>query len=101
MGFIGILVLLRPGSAILHPAVVLLIGAAFCNALYQVLTRKLPGDSVYTTLFYSALVGAVGSRWHCHAGFDGAALTWREVGLLVLLGRLRGRRALAAHAAHS
>src|SRR5512135_915975 len=32
VGFIGILVLLRPGSAVLHPAVLLLIGAAVCNA---------------------------------------------------------------------
>ena len=58
VGFIGILVLLRPGSSILQPAVLLLIGAALSNALYQLLTRKLVNDSVHTTLFYSALVGA-------------------------------------------
>ncbi len=58
-GFAGILVLLRPGSSILHPAVLLLIGTAVFNAFYQLLTRKLPGDSAHTTLFYSALVGAV------------------------------------------
>jgi len=39
--------------------VVLLIGAALSNALYQLLTRKLVKDSIHTTLFHSALVGAV------------------------------------------
>ena len=32
-GFIGILILLRPGSAVMHPAVVLLLAAALANAL--------------------------------------------------------------------
>ncbi|MEP7329463.1 MAG: DMT family transporter [Betaproteobacteria bacterium] len=89
-GFIGILVLLRPGSSILHPAVVLLIGTAFCNAMYQLLTRKLPGDGLYTTLFYSALVGAVALTLALPWGFDGAPLDWRSIGLLLLLGLLAG-----------
>ena len=59
VGFIGILVLLRPGSAVMQPAVVLLLAAAFSNALYQLLTRRLPGDSMHTTLFYSASVGTI------------------------------------------
>ena len=89
-GFLGILVLLRPGSAVLHPAVLLLIATAVCNAFYQLLTRKLPGDSAHTTLFYSALVGAVGFTLALPWGFDGAALTWREGGLLLLLGPSAG-----------
>lgn len=58
-GFAGILILLRPGSAVMHPAVVLLLGAALANALYQLLTRKLLGEKAHTTLFYSASVGTV------------------------------------------
>ncbi len=58
-GFLGIVILLRPGSAIMHPAVVLLVGAAFANALYQLLTRKLLDEGMHTTLFYSASVGAL------------------------------------------
>lgn len=58
-GFVGILILLRPGSAVFHPATALLVAAALANALYQLLTRKLPGDTPHTTLFYSALVGTV------------------------------------------
>lgn len=59
VGFIGILVLLRPGSAVMHPAVALLLAAALSNALYQLLTRRLLGESLHTTLFYSASVGTV------------------------------------------
>ena len=59
VGFIGIVVLLRPGSSILHPAVLLLIGAALSNALYQLLTRRLLDESIHATLFYSAIVGTL------------------------------------------
>ena len=58
-GFLGILILVCPGSAVFHPATALLVGAAISNALYQLLTRKLPNDSPYTTLFYTASVGTV------------------------------------------
>lgn len=58
-GFVGILVLVRPGSAVFHPATAFLVAAAVSNALYQLLTRKLPNDSPHTTLFYTGLVGTV------------------------------------------
>ena len=90
VGFIGVLILLRPGSSILHPAVLLLLAAAFCNAFYQMLTRKLLTEVPHTTLFYSALVGTVGLS---------AALPWTiaetsfaasDALLLLLLGTLAG-----------
>ncbi len=59
-GFCGILILVRPGSAVFHPAALLLVVAALFNALYFLLTRKLVDESMHTTLFYSALVGTVG-----------------------------------------
>jgi drug/metabolite transporter (DMT)-like permease len=90
-GFAGILVLLRPGSSILHPAVLLLIGTAVCNAFYQLLTRKLPGDSAHTTLFYSALIGAVGFTLALPLGLEaGTVLSWRAAGLFLLLGMFAG-----------
>ncbi|MEP6942629.1 MAG: DMT family transporter [Betaproteobacteria bacterium] len=58
-GFCGILVLARPGSAVFHPAALLLVLAALCNAFFFLLTRKLVDENVHTTLFYSALVGTV------------------------------------------
>ena len=58
-GFLGVLLVTRPGSVAFHPATLVMLGMATCNALYQLLTRKLTGDSAYTTLFHSATVGAV------------------------------------------
>jgi drug/metabolite transporter (DMT)-like permease len=60
VGFAGVLILVRPGSAVFHPAALLLVLAAVCNAIYFLTTRKLADESPYTTLFYSALVGTVG-----------------------------------------
>jgi drug/metabolite transporter (DMT)-like permease len=90
MGFAGILVLLRPGSAVFHPAAILLIGAALFNALYQLLTRKVTGDSVHTTLFYSALVGAVVSTLALPFASSSAPLTGVTLILLLLTGLLAG-----------
>jgi len=90
IGFAGILVLLRPGSAAFQPAAVLLMGTAFFNALYYVLTRKVSGDSVHTTLFYSALVGAVGSTLALPFASSSAPLTGFTLFLLLLTGLLAG-----------
>lgn len=89
-GFVGILIVLRPGSAVFHPAVLLLIAAATFNGLYYLLTRKLAGEDKHTTLFYSALVGTVGLSvllpWAAIEGPPGL----RDGMLFVLLGLLAG-----------
>ena len=59
VGFLGILVVLRPGSVVFHPAALLMIAMALANAFYGLLTRKLADESPHTSLFYSALVGTV------------------------------------------
>lgn len=89
-GFAGVLILLRPGSAVLHPAALLLFVTAITNALYGMLTRKLAGDSAYTTLFYSALVGTVVLTPFVPLAIDPSAWTWRGAGLFALLGVLAG-----------
>jgi drug/metabolite transporter (DMT)-like permease len=89
-GFIGILILLRPGSAVMHPAVLLLLAAALSNALYQLLTRKLLDESPYTTLFYSAVVGTVAMTLALPFTIDVAHLMSVGVGPLALLGVLAG-----------
>ena len=82
--------MLRPGSAIFHPAVLLMIGAAVTNALYQILTRKLYGEDSRTMLFYSALVGTIAMSFALPWGFSGAAMTPRSGALFLLLGLLAG-----------
>ena len=60
VGFIGVLIVIRPGSAVFHPSSLFLIGSATCFALYQILTRMGAGiDPVATTTFYSSAFGAV------------------------------------------
>jgi len=59
-GFIGVLIIIRPGGGVFTPAAILPILTAVSFAAYQLLTRKLAGvDSTMTTLFYSAIVGTV------------------------------------------
>jgi drug/metabolite transporter (DMT)-like permease len=60
VGFIGVLIVIRPGSAMFHPSSLFLIGSATCFALYQILTRMGAGiDPPATTTFYSSAFGAV------------------------------------------
>ena len=89
-GFAGILILVRPGSAVFHPATGLLVLAAITNALYQLLTRKLPNDTPYTTLFYTALVGTVGFSLALPFADTPSAVTLRDALFFVLLGLLAG-----------
>jgi drug/metabolite transporter (DMT)-like permease len=59
-GFVGVLVVIRPGAAVFHWASLLIVASAGCFAVYQVLTRRVAGfDSPETSVVYSALVGSV------------------------------------------
>jgi drug/metabolite transporter (DMT)-like permease len=60
VGFIGILIITRPGLGHMHPAAFLTVVGTFCFALYNISTRILSEtDSSGTTLFYSNLFGAI------------------------------------------
>jgi drug/metabolite transporter (DMT)-like permease len=60
VGFLGVLVVIRPGSEVFQPASLLIVGSALCYALYQVYTRGVAGqDRPETSVLYSALVGTV------------------------------------------
>jgi drug/metabolite transporter (DMT)-like permease len=59
VGFCGVLLVARPGAGGIHPAALLVLGAAVCYAFYAISTRVLSrSDSDKTTNFYSNLVGA-------------------------------------------
>jgi drug/metabolite transporter (DMT)-like permease len=90
VGFAGILILVRPGSAVFHPAAILLVGAAISNALYQLLTRRVPKDTPYTTLFYTALVGTVALSIALPFQDIHHAVTPRDLVFLMLLGLFAG-----------
>jgi len=60
VGFLGVLVVTRPGFGSIHPAALLSLAAAFTLAFYNVATRLLArSDSSGTTLFYSNFVGFI------------------------------------------
>jgi len=90
VGFVGILILVRPGAAAFHPAAALLVLAALANALYQLLTRKLPNDTPYTTLFYSALVGTAVLSLALPVAELPDEVTARDAAFLLVLGVLAG-----------
>lgn len=60
LGFIGVLIVVRPSGGIHHPMAFFALGAAFSFSLYQIITRKLSHtDRASTTNLLSGLVSAL------------------------------------------
>ncbi|HEX5611901.1 MAG TPA: DMT family transporter [Burkholderiales bacterium] len=60
IGMAGALIVVRPGSSVFTLYALLPMGMALCNALYQILTRKIAGiEHPLTSLIWGAIVGAV------------------------------------------
>lgn len=94
IGFLGMLVIIRPGSGVIGIGALLTFGAAFCASLFNIITRKLADeDPLPVTMFYTALAGAVIMMvivpfiWESPIG-------WQQWTALVLVG-------IAGGAAHS
>ena len=58
-GFVGMVLIVRPGNAMLHAGSLFALGAAALNATFQILTRKLAREDLMVLIFYPSLVGAV------------------------------------------
>ncbi len=60
VGFIGAMIIIRPGTGAVHPAVLLVVIAALVYAMRQVIGRKLADtDKTHTTVAYTAIVGSL------------------------------------------
>ena len=60
IGFIGVLIILRPTSSIFDPKALLPLIAAFILGLYQIVTKKVSNhDTNETSLFYTSLIGLI------------------------------------------
>jgi drug/metabolite transporter (DMT)-like permease len=59
VGFIGMLLIVRPGTEVLHPAALFALAAAGLYATFQILTRRLAGENLMVLLFFPSLVGTV------------------------------------------
>ncbi|MDB2636639.1 DMT family transporter [Alphaproteobacteria bacterium] len=58
IGFIGVLIVMRPGLTVFDPASLIPLAAAFFLGLYQIITRKVSAvDKNETSLFYAGIVG--------------------------------------------
>ncbi len=58
VGFVGILIVVRPGVASLHPAFIYAFGAVLAYSMFMLLTRYLAAyDKPLAMLFYSILLG--------------------------------------------
>lgn len=93
IGFLGVLIIVRPGTEAFHPAVLLSLGTAACSALYNLSTRRLAGvDTTTAQQFYAAGVATI-----CVAPFSLGGWIWPHelVGWLCLLGI--GLAALVGH----
>ncbi len=59
VGFIGMLIVIRPGMGVVHPAMLLIMAAAFFFAMRQILSRMLSGgDRTVTTVAYTAITSS-------------------------------------------
>ena len=105
VGFMGTLIIVRPGLNDLHSAqsglgALCIFGSACCAAIYNVTTRKLSGnDPLPVTLFYTALVGAVAASlfvpfvWQ----MPPSALAWAALLCIGLFGGMAHSLIISAH----
>jgi drug/metabolite transporter (DMT)-like permease len=60
IGFIGVLIIIRPGYLVLSPGVFLAAGSGFGSAITMLLTRKLArGSSAVANTFYTGIFGSI------------------------------------------
>ena len=99
-GFVGILLIARPGGSLDAAGVALAFGAAAMTAAYQLLSRLLAGtETTLAMLFYTALVGAVAFGGAVPFFWDGTPPPL-ELALLASLGVLGGVGHFLFTAAH-
>lgn len=58
-GFLGVLLIIRPGSQMLAPGALFALGAAGFYAVFQIMTRRLAGENLMVLLVYPSLVASV------------------------------------------
>jgi drug/metabolite transporter (DMT)-like permease len=59
VGFVGMLLIVRPGSSMLAPAALLALAAAALYAVFQIVTRVLADEPLMVLLAYPSLVGTL------------------------------------------
>ncbi len=89
-GFMGVLVIIRPGTEVFQWASLLILASAICYAFYQILTRFVGGhDRPETSAVFSALVGTLVLSLHVPFVWM-PILSWTDGALMCSLGILGG-----------
>ncbi len=89
IGFIGALIIIRPGSEVFQIAALLPLAAAFCFASFSIATRWLSGaESPWTAFLYSALFGAVASS--AIVPFFWETPSWEDAAIMSVFGVIGG-----------
>jgi drug/metabolite transporter (DMT)-like permease len=90
VGFVGVLIIVRPGTQGFHPALILSLITAFLYALFNLLTRQLAAhDSPETSQLYSSVGATLVLLPFALAAWQTPASTL-QWGLLVLIGTAGG-----------
>lgn len=90
IGFLGVLVIVRPGSADFHPAMLLSVMNAVLYAMFNLMTRRLAAyDPPETIQYLPALGAAIVLAPFAIAGWE-SPQGWLEWGLAGLMGVLGG-----------
>jgi len=93
VGFVGVLIIVRPGTAAFHPAALLALAGAVSAALYTIFTRKLAGvDAPATQQVYSGLIALC-----CVTPFAFNGWVWPSDGPTWLAFALAGIAGMLAH----
>lgn len=87
-GVAGMLLIVRPGSAVFQGAALFAFGAAVFYGVFQILTRKLAAEDPRVTLFYPALVGTAIMTLVLPWFWGDVAMPWTHVALVVASGLL-------------
>ncbi|MDK9715494.1 DMT family transporter [Sulfuritalea hydrogenivorans] len=86
-GFVGALLIARPGGALSLQGIFWMTLAAACYAIYQIQTRQLsPTENTVTMLFYTALVGTVSMTLAAPLYWGGPTPGWIDAALIASLG---------------
>ncbi|HWA43630.1 MAG TPA: DMT family transporter [Hypericibacter adhaerens] len=89
VGFVGVLVMMRPGSGLFQAGALVAIAAAFCYALAVTQVRRLSRTEGSTAIvFYFTLFATIAGA--ASLPFDAVMPTWSEMPLLVAIGLIGG-----------
>jgi drug/metabolite transporter (DMT)-like permease len=88
VGFLGVFVVIRPGTDLFHWATLFVVVSATCYALYQIITRRISTvDSPETSAIYSSVFGSFGLLLVMPFVWK-TPESWRDIALFCSLGVL-------------